>query len=241
MARTEAGATLTRQHRSLQLALRSVTIAELLRLWPVFDPRQLSTYERFMEVAAILIAARYRDSVGLAARYFRDFRAAEQAAGASFPLLANAIDEEQIAVSLRATGLHQTLRALRAGRTPELAAEQGFVAASGAASRLVLNGGRETVIESVRVDSEAQRWLRISDGDPCFFCAMLVSRGAVYTEQTVRFEAHDHCGCVPEPFYPGSEEPRLTKQFRDLWNETTRGLGGREAVNAFRAAIEQRA
>lgn len=239
MARTQSGAELTRQHRSLQLALRSATIADLLLLWPVFDPRQLRTYDRFIEVAAILIATRYLDSVGLAARYFRDFRAAEQAAGASFPLLADPLDPERVATSLRATGLTQTIRSIQTGRTPELAAQQGFVAASGAATRLILNGGRDTLLESIRVDTEAQRWARISDGDPCFFCAMLVSRGAVYTEQSVRFEAHDHCGCVPEPFYPGSEPP-LTKQFRDLWDTTTRGLYGREAVNAFRAAVEQR-
>jgi hypothetical protein len=241
VARTDEGAELTRSHRSLQLALRSALIAELLLLWPAFDPRKFDTYERFMGMAAILIAARYRDSVGLAARYFRDFRAAERVPGAAFPLLADVVPDEQIKTSLRATGLAQTIRAIRSGKAPEAAAEQGFVAAAGAAGRLTLNGGRQTVIESARVDTEAQRWLRVTDGDPCFFCAMVASRGAVYTEQTVRFEAHDHCGCVPEPYYPGSEEPLLNQQFRDLWNETTTGLGGREAVNAFRAAIEQRA
>lgn len=240
MARTVEGAALTRRHRSLQLSLRAALIADLLLLWPTFDPRQFDTYERFMQVAAVLIAARYRDSVGLAARYFRDFRAAEQVAGASFPLLADVMDEEQIRASLRATGLAQTARAIRAGMTPEIAAEQGFVAAAGAAGRLALNGGRETVIESVRVDTEARRWMRVTDGDPCFFCAMIASRGAVYTEQSVRFEAHDHCGCVPEPFYDGSEMPTLNQQFRDLWNETTRGHGGREAISAFRAALAQR-
>lgn len=39
-------------------------------------------------------------------------------------------------------------------------------------------------------------WARqLSGAENCPFCAMLASRGAVYSEETVKFTAHDHCDC----------------------------------------------
>lgn len=242
MARTSAGAALTRQHRLSQLALRAQVIRDLGRIWPTFDIRDWQTFETFTDLSALLIAARREDSTRIAASYFRAFREAERVLEAdATPLLADSLDRDRLRTSMRSTGLHGVAQALRAGFSPEAALRQGFIRASGAATRLVLEGGRETIIESVRTDPVAQRWQRITSADPCHFCAMIASRGAVFTEETAGFEAHDHCACEPEPVYPGSREPALNQQFRDLWNETTAGLGGQEAVNAFRAAVEGRA
>lgn len=40
------------------------------------------------------------------------------------------------------------------------------------------NAGRRTVMESA--EASGRRWRRVSDGNPCAFCAMLVGRGPVY-------------------------------------------------------------
>src|SRR5450756_974958 len=47
-------------------------------------------------------------------------------------------------------------------------------------------------------DRRARGWARAGTGR-CDFCAMLIGRGAVYTEATANFETHDHCGCVAVP------------------------------------------
>ena len=60
----------------------------------------------------------------------------------------------------------------------------------------VLAAGRETVQRSAR------RWRRVSDGNPCGFCAMLVSRGPVYTSASTAGQGrkyHGRCGCTVEP------------------------------------------
>lgn len=241
MAATALGRRLTQVHRSAQLTLRAAVIRDLLLLWRSFDPADPDSYAEFAQLAGILIRLRYADSVGLASAYYRQFLQAEGIASRVLPLPAPPLDDAQINAALFATGFAGTRRALRLGFPVRAARDQGFVLASGAASRLVLNGGRDTITGTVATDGLVTGWQRVTSGDPCAFCAMLASRGPVYRESTVGFSAHDHCSCYPEPFHHDSEWPAANQQFRNLWNETTRGLGGRDAVNAFRAAIEGRA
>ncbi len=63
------------------------------------------------------------------------------------------------------------------------------------AKRQVLNASRERLIELSQDDPNVLGWARVSDGSPCSFCMMLVSRGPVYDSVSVRFQAHDGCGC----------------------------------------------
>lgn len=241
MAATAEGRQLTRAHRSAQLTLRAAVVRDLLILWGLFDPTDPGSYEEFARLAALLIRTRYADSVGLASAYYREFLEAEGIPTRVTPLPAPDLDADRIHTSLFATGFAGTQRALRLGFSSDAAKQQGFVLVSGAASRLTLLGGRETITGTVGVDGLVTGWQRVTSSKPCSFCAMLASRGPVYREETVGFSAHDHCSCTPEPYHSGSEWPTANQQFRDLWNETTRGRGGRDAVNAFRAALEGRA
>lgn len=68
----------------------------------------------------------------------------------------------------------------------------------GGAQRRVANFARQTVTLSSVADPGARGWQRTGLGD-CEFCAMLIGRGAVYTEATSDFQAHDHCQCGAEP------------------------------------------
>lgn len=68
----------------------------------------------------------------------------------------------------------------------------------GGSQRRVANFARRTVMGSSIADPRARGWRRVGAGE-CDFCAMLLSRGAVYTEATADFEAHDHDQCFAEP------------------------------------------
>lgn len=241
MARTAEGRDLTRAHRRQQLAVRAATLQDLARLWPLWDGIRISTFSRFVDVAATLIRSRHQESAALASRYYRRFRETENVGGTATPALAERVPTVDIVDNLRATGLTDTLRASRAGQTIPQARRTGLVSASGSAGRMTLAGGADTIVRSTNADDQALGWSRVTDADPCYFCAMLASRGPVFkTRATAGFDAHDHDACGVEPHYEGADWPGRAREFERLWTDATRGLGGADARRAFRRAVEDR-
>lgn len=116
--------------------------------------------------------------------------------------------------------------------------------------RAAKTAGRQTVIRSTEASGRA--WRRISDGNPCAFCAMLVSRGPIYTSSQAAGEVvgvrgvargkrktgelfHDHCGCTVVEFYGSWADWKPTareQEFIDLYNRD----GG--SLKHMRAAID---
>jgi hypothetical protein len=144
-------------------------------------------------------------------------------------------------VSLIVTGpVGQKSKAKR-GKPADRARDESFVQASGAASRHVLTGGRRSLLTLLQDDPQALGWARVTDGDPCAFCAMLASRGPVYgTEASAKFEAHDACACTAEPVYSRDAPwPGRAVEFQELWHYATQGYSGKDAINAFRRLYEQ--
>lgn len=68
----------------------------------------------------------------------------------------------------------------------------------GGTQRRIANFARLTVANSAIEDPSARGWQRVGAGN-CEFCRMLIGRGAVYTEATADFAAHDHCNCAAAP------------------------------------------
>lgn len=138
------------------------------------------------------------------------------------------------------------------------AMESGLASAQGKAIELALQGGRELVRDVVERDVAAIGWRRVTDSDPCAFCALLASRGTVFKESSFvqsdeKFDppenmrdltdgempakVHDHCACSIAPVYDRSErfsDEALT--WRNLWIDSTKGLRGTAAMSAWRAA-----
>lgn len=71
----------------------------------------------------------------------------------------------------------------------------------------IAKGARETVMRSSLADPAADGWQRVGDGSTCAFCSLLISRGAVYSEATADFAAHDSCGCSAVPAWGGQPLP----------------------------------
>lgn len=69
----------------------------------------------------------------------------------------------------------------------------------GGLERRLANFSRDTIIGSSVADPQALGWMRVAGLTACAFCRMLASRGAVYTDATVRFGAHDHDNCQASP------------------------------------------
>lgn len=70
---------------------------------------------------------------------------------------------------------------------------------AGGVQRRIADHVRITIAKASVADRAAQGWERVGDGSSCAFCAMLLGRGAVYTEASADFESHDGCGCSAAP------------------------------------------
>lgn len=234
-------AQLTEAHRLAQLRLGTTTIEQLLRIWPLLDPTDLDgTTEQWLRVAIPIVQTQRSASSALAASYVTTFRALTVGPdGEYLPVLAGPANAQALLTSLTVTGpvrLRQlTGRAIPIGRAAELAS----VTAARSGMRHVLDGGRDTVQQSIAADRRALGWSRVTSGAPCAFCAMLAGRGPDYrSEDSAGFAAHDGCSCSAEPVYSADQEwPAGAGQYRQLWDDSTAGLSGNEAINAFRQAF----
>ena len=193
---------LTQQHRAQQLLLRRATVAQMAKLWPALDWARLdATYPDFALAVGRLVQVNRQTSAGLAAQYLRAFRKAHGVPGQVKVVFAEPLVVDQFNTSLRVTSVVAAKNAAAAGTPMELAMRNALVQASGSMARMVLDSGRDTVVESVRADRAAFGWQRVLGGGGCDFCQMLAGRGAVYKEDTSDFQSHDHCGCTSEPVY----------------------------------------
>ncbi len=161
MAATFAGTQLTAEHRSAQLALRAVTLRQVLQVWPAFDTEQAARSWPPVEHALLAIIGQRRDqSAAIAAGYFEAFWGAERISGTTTPVMSafDAAATARAQTSLQVTGYVTTER-LIALRQPD-PARTALVRVSGAVTRHVLDGGRETLVASVRADRRALGWAR---------------------------------------------------------------------------------
>lgn len=248
MAATAAGRRAVERHRAAQLELRARALRDLQRLWRTVDPTNLErTIDGFAGAAAVLLYEWRAESAEASARYVDELRRAEGAGGAITVMVGDGPPHAEVVALIRGAALAGIVRARRRGQSVEAAARAGFVKASATAGGAVLAGGREVVAEAVKGDDQAVAWMRVTSGDACEFCAMLASRGPVFTTAAAAGEAfHDHCACTVEPVYrPDAADdrdqwPAASVRFREIWDHVTggadAGVGG--ALEVFRAGLE---
>lgn len=175
---------------------------DLLRMWPAFDPADISGSWAILEPALVaLVQARGNQSSQLAARFYAEQRSLE-VAGEWVARFAPTPSAADVAASLRYTGPQHALKLVQQGRTD--VSKVTFTDTAGNVTRLTMNQGRDTTLANVAADPDAKGYRRITSGNACEFCRMLAGRGAVYQADTVDFRAHGHCGCTAEPVFAGN-------------------------------------
>ncbi|MBX6382514.1 MAG: hypothetical protein IRZ07_06000 [Microbispora sp.] len=224
MASPDVASELVRAYQLDQRRVSRGLLAELLRLWrAVVRLDDLASFIRFAELAAVLVGRRRDESAAIATRFYELFRqsqvpAAAVAVGPFVPVAAAPLAEDAVTGELRGAVLAGFVGGRRAGFAPGKAADNALVRAAGTATRLALNGGRDTILQAVRDDSEALGWLRVTDGDPCHFCLTLASRGPEYKSRaTASFQAHSLCGCVAMPVFEGTPMPASTRRAEEIY------------------------
>lgn len=246
-----ASRNLSLRHRRSQ-ARRAANIAALVALWyqkkvVLEDPDSL---ERWFEIMLPRILAEHEKSALEGAKYANALRALDVDTNTPFtfePVIS--LNRDQAATSLRVVGpvayrKHVAkIDSLDIGPTVKRAmlAEAKKVTArsvAGSVVRHVQNGARRTVEEGVAKDPVAFGYVRVTRDKPCYFCAMLASRGlegGIYQADSFdmsdpRFvgagtaKVHDHCQCHMAPVYRRDDETLLAnKRFEDLWYEMSGG------------------
>ena len=202
MARTVAGRRLTQQHRIAQVRLAVLVTREARELWPLLDPARLEeTTPGWINALIRVIIQHRRASAELSRRYLQGFRLLETGAAQRIDTALSPLDVSAVATSLAVTGPVRIRRALRRSQPIERARNLALTESSRAAARHALNGGRELITQAVAADPRARGWVRVASFNACGFCTSLASRGAVFTEASGDFAAHDGCNCSAEPAY----------------------------------------
>lgn len=282
MASTPRGERMTEAHRVAQIAIRAAFLREFMDQWTLLDPRDLDrTAPAWASTVLRLIADFREDSAETAENYFKEFRAVELPNAKEPAPTVERRQSRRVNSRRRSTGgssrgglrrvtiewddaddaAHTSLMVMgpsnikakrKRGKSPEEAAREALVEAGGSAGRHVLTGGRTTHLELVEADPEAIGWLRVTDGDPCAFCAMLSSRGPVYrsersattvvssrAKRAIGDQYHDHCACSAEAMFSKSQAwPGRGREFQQLWRDVARG--NKDGFLRFRRAYEGR-
>lgn len=238
------------QYRRQQAMIGVVLTRDLVRLLrALFNPADPGpSWQTTRITVAALIRDRRRQSADLATRFYRDARRSAGLHGVFIPAPPTDLVEDRLLKTVDATGIATYQRSLRSGAAPPQALDRSAVTLSGSASNLALEGGRSVIDESVQADDEAIGWARVTDADPCPWCLMMASRGAVYhSEKTAGrgksshfigdgdFKWHDHCGCTAVAVWdPDDPVLKTADDLYDKWLQVTAGHSGQAAINVWR-------
>lgn len=150
--------------------------------------------------------------------------------------------EDDVRTSLLVEGNYNVKAA-----TPHISDESELMAharanSTGAAIRQALKGARNVTNNVIQFDPKAIGYARFTDGQPCHFCALLASRGAVYGKSSFAVsdpsftapkeapdvpsdfvtvsKVHNNCRCTLRPVYTkASSFDAEAKFYRKQWND----------------------
>lgn len=117
--------------------------------------------------------------------------------------------------------------------------------ATAALQKLVADTGRQQLVQNVLGDRKAKGWAREARPDACWFCAMLATRGAVYSSAWAAgrrtFEGidynsyHRNCHCQVVPVFQRYEPPAHVREWQNMWQRSTKDVYGKKKLLAFKA------
>jgi len=239
---------LTEWQRLRQNRIRAETVAGAVALMERLDPQDVAgTADRWAADTERFVRRKRGESAQVSLAYVTEFKR-RQVGTPEVPWRHRPLNSQALQTSLRVTGPAVIRRLSAQGAPLGHAVNTATTTVAGATSRHALDGGRDGLQETIRQDRQARGWQRVTQGEPCAFCAMLASRGAVFkTGETALgtrlgptgdFQVHDNCNCTAEPVY--GDTPLRNEQaqkWADLWKDSTRGE--QDQLNAFRRAYER--
>lgn len=261
------------EHVLAQEQIAASVAAGLALLWPIirFDELSKSTAS-WLHATTLQIKQGWDESSARAFEYVQqallsvepDAVLPDRPAVVSFPV-------REVHTAMRVRGPVEVKRQV-ARAVPESAAmKAGLKASTAVGATKATDGGRAQVIELVRKEAPKRLkrgkpigYARKTDSDPCYFCAILASQGAVYysedsfsqSNSSIRevkwtsggdkgtrrafigdgpAKVHDNCQCTMRPVFSESDSmDERAKFFLDQWNMHGSAGDGRSAMQNFR-------
>lgn len=219
MASTAEGRELTEAHKVAQIGIGARAAAEARILWSRLDINDLDGSTPYWLASNVrAVNKRVAQSQQVAGEYLNDYRQAEIGLAATVVLGAPLGTPD----ALQLSGPVRIKRLIAGGMGAQEAYDGAFTKFEGMVRRQSMMGGRLTVAKTAGRDRRAVGWRRVTDGNPCAFCAMLASRGPVYKDAAAAdgLMYHAHCGCTAEPEYsndwtPSEDEERYLQAYTD--------------------------
>lgn len=223
----------TVEQQTVQAAIAQYAAQRALQLWPALDLEQL---EATLPAFTAQVAAELRPfglaSASVAADYYLEERAAARVTGQFTVTPADPAPVEQVARTVRwaTRGLWDP--------QPDVTGTRADLSA--AVEKLVIDTGRNTIINATREDRKAHGWARTVEPGACAFCLLLAQRGPVYKSSTVGFRSHDRCRCHAQPVFGPWEPTHEVRQAQALYQQAKNAGSARQVRAKFRQLIEAR-
>jgi hypothetical protein len=250
--------------RRQQVQIRNAAVADIARLWRLLDFDRLDkTWQAWLAPVTDILTRRHQMSADAAALFYRAAR--QHATGdpgtVDLAKLADPPLQEWTSRALGYSAPGTYARQIEARVPPEQANKVALTQTLGTTSRIVLDGGRTTIQESVKADPVAVGFYRVTDGDPCAFCALMASRVVPKTNGDHRgrfyktegsaggdanekftgdglFKFHNDCGCSVIPaFSTDVELDPVAQEAARVYREDTKS----PTMSDFRKAWSNRA
>jgi hypothetical protein len=261
--------------RAVQMTLRAKLMLDVTRLWPLLDKKHIDeTWPGWLAAMRTLLLGYHAQSSTAAAGYYQRARHAaataelvghhagvphemrHTAAALTSPLsplqleppvhLAAPPDPQWVERSLGYSGPGLLSKDTARPNT-------ALSTTLGTASRIALEGGRVTLLDTIEADPAAVGWYRVTDAQPCAFCALLASRGVVYKHDSFdqsdarfhgagEFKVHNDCGCTLAPAFSRDHTlPATSRTAQDVYQSRGRGPALKAFRKAWAAHLEQSA
>lgn len=242
--------------QAAQAGLAILVGLAISKLWPSLDFLNLrQSLPAFKAAVAQQVQQHAQASATLAVRQYRLQRVAAGVGAGFTPTPADPPSVEQIAQAVDWAVQPLWSADVLAEPTTEagssaIADAKARLAAS--SERLVLDAGRNTIVDNVQADRRAKGWARVPEPGACYFCALLATRGAVYKSGSFNVanakfkgegmaKTHDHCRCHMEPVFTAYEPSAQIREWQQQYEAATKGVyGSKPAQLAWRRAFEGR-
>lgn len=217
-----------------QAALAERARREVALVWPKVAALPADRVASVMAEVLMAVADRYGPAAGsIAADYFDELRVAAGAPGRFAPTVARMPDATRFEVLAR-WGAGPLFAA-----SPDPAKALSLM--TGGLTRIVQGVGRDTIADSVAADPSGPRYARHASANACAFCALLATRGAVYTSQALGEKYHDDCHCTVVPVWPGQkyQEAPYVAKWRDAYANAPAGSSSslKDSLSSMRSDL----
>lgn len=204
------------------------------------------TFPAYSAAVLPLLNGGRQEAAATAAAYYEEHRIESGVTGQEpAPVVPGVLNLAQVTASLLFTGPITLKQQLALGNSLLTALNVARTATAGAIFRHTANAGRGTIFNTAQRDRRALGYARVTDGKPCYFCAMLASRGAVYKSDESdggrgnAHRYHDGCNCTVQAIYSHDAEiPGDGDKYAALWADSTGDVSGADKAKAFRRAYE---